>query len=157
MSRDKWRLNVKISEEKYKEILDVMPIACVDIVIVHNGEILMVKRKNHPAKNKWFFSGGRILKNEKLKDAAIRKSKEDTDLNVKITRSLIFGETIFKEASMAGINSGTHTINVVFLVETGDNEVPLDEQGSDYKWVNNVEEKWDSYVKNMIGTSGVFK
>ena len=59
---------MEIPKEKYKYILEVMPVACVDIIIVHNKKIFIAKRKNEPARGEWFIPGGRILKNEHLKD-----------------------------------------------------------------------------------------
>ncbi len=69
-------MNAKIPEEEYKKILENMPICCVNLVIAHNNKVLLIRRKNEPEKNKWWIPGGRIYKNEKLKDAAIRKAKE---------------------------------------------------------------------------------
>ena len=66
----------KINNIKYKKILEYIPICCVDVVICHFNKILFVKRNTEPAKNEWWFPGGRVYKNEMLEETAIRKAYE---------------------------------------------------------------------------------
>jgi len=56
----------KISNELYDQILENIPICCVDIIVSHNGKVLLIHRKEEPAKDKWWVVGGRILKGENL-------------------------------------------------------------------------------------------
>lgn len=148
---------MEIPKDKYKYILEYMPVVCVDLVIVYNGKVFMAKRVNEPAKNQWFLPGGRILKNERLQDAVIRKAKEEVGLDVKIIKPLIFGETIFDESSIEGVVSGTHTINVSYLVEASGDNVILDGQNSEHKWVDRIDESWHPYVKKVLTSSGVLE
>jgi colanic acid biosynthesis protein WcaH len=146
-----------IPEETYRQIVEFMPITCVDLIIRHNNKILMVKRKNRPAKGEWWMPGGRILKNETCEDAAIRKAKEESGLDVKIVKPLIFEETIFEDSNLDGIKTGTHTINVSFLLDAKGDDVSLDDQSAEYIWADRIDESWPSYVKHVIDASGVFK
>jgi len=146
---------MNIPKERYKEILELMPICCIDVVIIYKGKIFMVKRTNEPAKNQWWFPGGRVLKNEKLRDAVKRKLFEETGLRGKSIKPLIFDETIFEKSSIKGINA--HTINLCFSIEVDNDQVVLDNQSSEYKWVDKIEEKWHPYVKKVIEYSGIFK
>ena len=43
----------------YKQIIGNVPIACVDVAIVAKGSVLLVRRKDHPAKGEWWLPGGR--------------------------------------------------------------------------------------------------
>ena len=135
--------------------MELIPIACVDLVIVYNGKIFIAKRIGEPAKNQWFLPGGRILKNEHLKEAVIRKAKEETGLDVKIIKPLIFDETIFNESSMEGVKSGSHTINLSYLLEAKNNEVVLDKQNSEYKWIDEIDENWNPYIRKVLIASGI--
>ncbi|MFH0808039.1 MAG: NUDIX domain-containing protein [archaeon] len=148
---------MEIPEEKYKEILELMPIACVDLVIFYCGKIFLAKRINEPVKGQWFLPGGRIMKNEKLNDVVMRKAKEETGLDVKIIKPLMFDETMFNESSMKGVVSGVHTVNLVYLVEAKNNKVKLDAQNSEYKWIDIIDENWHPYVKRAISSSGVLE
>lgn len=49
-----------------------------------NGEILLVKRKNEPAKGKWVLPGGGIKFGEHSKETAKREIKEETDYNISV-------------------------------------------------------------------------
>lgn len=91
-----------------------------------------MKRNNAPAKGQWWFCGGRILKGETIQDAAIRKAKEETGLDVIPRRVVDVNETIFPDGP-EGIN--VHTINIVYLVHTHDSCILLDEQHEEHQWL----------------------
>ena len=55
----------KITDERYKAIVEAVPICCVDLIIKSKGKILLVKRKNEPLKGEFWLPGGRIYKNVK--------------------------------------------------------------------------------------------
>jgi len=148
----------KIPEKEYKNILEKMPICCVDLVIVREGKVLLIKRKGDSFDGKWFIIGGRIYKNEKLEDAVKRKAFEETGLNVKILKNLGIFEA-FEDSSAFGnsIKSGTHSISGGFLVEPIEEvEVKLDETSTDFKWVDRIDENLAEYPKRLIKASGVF-
>lgn len=51
-----------IPETLFKKIISVIPIACVDLVVVNpEKDILMVNRKNEPEKGEWWFPGRTYL------------------------------------------------------------------------------------------------
>lgn len=73
---------MKIPDMLYSQILQVMPIPCVDLLVVNDhDDILLVKRKNQPAQGQWWFPGGRIWLGEKRRAAAVRKLAEECRLN----------------------------------------------------------------------------
>jgi colanic acid biosynthesis protein WcaH len=61
-------------------ITDQRARACVDLLVVHRERLLIMKRKNPPAKGEWFTSGGRIYIGEKIEEAAKRTLNEETGL-----------------------------------------------------------------------------
>lgn len=142
----------KIDNKTYKKILSAIPIACVDAVIVYQNKFLLGKRRNEPAKNKWWLLGGRINKNETLLHAIHRKIKQEANLKIKKCKFLAAQETIFKTSAF-GVSS--HTINIVYLIEPISlNDHISDNQHSELKWFENVDPKWDSYVKKMLRLAG---
>jgi colanic acid biosynthesis protein WcaH len=131
----------------YKKIHASMPIACVDIVIVHKGAILLGLRNNKPAQGTYWFPGGRILKGETLLEAAHRKTRQETGLNIKIIKQLGADETIFPDGPYEG---STHTINIVFLATCKDADaLKSDSQNSDLKWFTKLPKNSPPYIKKF--------
>lgn len=147
----------KIPNELYKQILENMPICCVDIVVSHEGKVLLIHRKEEPAKDKWWVVGGRILKGEKLVDAVKRKVREETGLNVEIKKRVGTYELIFERENSLDARKGTHAIAIVYLVKLLEGQsIKLDETSLNYRWIDNIEEDLDDYIKKVLKDSGVF-
>jgi len=122
-----------LNEKLYKIITSQVPILCVDGVIMKDDRYLLVKRKNHPLKGRWWVPGGRVHRGEKLEAALKRKMLEETGLNVIINAQLGFHEGIFKKNEL-GIDF-VHTVSVVFVASLAKNQkINLDEQSSSHKW-----------------------
>lgn len=143
-----------ISPALYRRILEVMPILCVDVVLACRGKFLLVKRKNKPAKGKWWLVGGRVFKNEKLHAAVARKVKEETGItNISIKKFLTARETLFRTSVLG---PSTHSVNSVFLAEAvSPKGVRLDNQSLDHRWFSRVNKNWPPYVKDMLRLAGV--
>ncbi|MEK9173305.1 MAG: NUDIX domain-containing protein [Patescibacteria group bacterium] len=141
----------KIPRPLYRKIHQVLPIVTVDLVIRKKNEFLLVKRNNDPKANRWYFPGGRILKDEKVKGAAIRKLKEEVGLIGENWKFLGFHEHFYdlKHSYFRGFSS--HVISLVFMVDIKSGQkVTLDSQGSDYRWFRRVQKKFDSYHKQFL-------
>ncbi len=141
----------KIPEEDYKYILENMPICCVDLVIKNNkGEVLLLKRKNLPAKDEWWLPGGRILKKETIKEAAVRIAKEEVGFDAEFEKIIGVDETIFDDGPF-GIKTGTHSVNIYVSVnKKGKEEVKIDDNHSDYQYFSDIKEEFHPYVKKVI-------
>ena len=59
------------------------PQVAIGAVVIHEGKILLVKRKNPPGKNFWALPGGSVRWGETLQEATIREIKEETGLLIK--------------------------------------------------------------------------
>ena len=57
-----------------------VPICCVGAVLVRDRKILLIQRKNSPAKNLWSIPGGRLNHGESWQAAVEREVKEETAL-----------------------------------------------------------------------------
>ncbi len=51
-------------------------------IIVHEGRVLMVRRRISEGKLSWQFPAGEVEPGETREDAAVRETKEETGLNV---------------------------------------------------------------------------
>lgn len=146
-----------IEKSEFMNFLEKMPLACVDLVIAHEGKILLIKRTQNPAKGEWWTPGGRIFKNEKAEDAAKRKALEETGLKVKIVKPLGFFQYFSNTGYFREVESGAHCITCAFLVEPeGEVKVNLDETSGSFKWIIKIDEELHPMVKKELKDSGVF-
>ena len=62
-----------IDAELYSQILQKIPIVCVDVILrIDGGGYFLVQRASEPLKNEWWVVGGRKHLGEGLKEAANR-------------------------------------------------------------------------------------
>lgn len=61
----------------------LLPQVAVGAIVFKDDCVLLVKRKNHPAKNMWAIPGGRVKTGEKLQEAAEREIFEETGIRIK--------------------------------------------------------------------------
>lgn len=136
----------QIPFNKYTEIIEVLPIFCVDVVAQNaRGEYLLIKRANEPKKDEWWVIGGRVLKGETLEDAAIRKVKEETSLQVRDIRPIGYFE-LLNGANPFGLSFEYHAVSIVFkAVIDGCQAVKLDNQSIGFKFTKELPA--DFYIK----------
>lgn len=99
-----------IPKEEYTRIQAVLPILCVDCLIIYQQRCLLLRRTNEPAKGQYWFPGGRVLKGELIKDAATRKAAEEVHLHCLYEKTISIEETIF--ARQDNMLSDIHTVNI---------------------------------------------
>jgi ADP-ribose pyrophosphatase YjhB (NUDIX family) len=124
---------MKIPEELYLQICRVMPIACVDLLVAdQDGRILLVKRKNEPAAGQWWFPGGRVHLNETRADAAVRKLREECNLEAVGTIECGTYDLIFPDCQEV---VASHGITTLFLMHITSSIVRIDSQSEDWQWL----------------------
>lgn len=90
-------------KQKYKQ-----PIVTVDVIIAIAGKVILIKRKNPPYG--WALPGGFVEYGESLEDSAVRETKEETSLNVKLVRQ-------FHTYSDPKRDPRHHSITTVFIAK----------------------------------------
>jgi 8-oxo-dGTP diphosphatase len=65
-----------------KRLYPDQPVVGIGALIVHNGKIVLIKRRNEPSKGKWTIPGGLVELGENLSHAVIRETLEETCLQV---------------------------------------------------------------------------
>jgi len=77
-----------LPDETFKSIIQHTPLISIDLIVRNEqGEVLLGKRINAPAKGYWFVPGGRVRKNETLDDAFVRLVKEELGIESGVTRA----------------------------------------------------------------------
>lgn len=130
----------------FEKICQSIPILCVDGIVTLDRKILLLKRKNEPAKGEWWVPGGRVKKNETLDEAIVRKIKDETGLEVKIDKQFGLFETIFDDK---------HTVNICYILTTDNQNVLIDEEHEDYGWFDfqslpKVDNRLESVIKKYF-------
>lgn len=87
------------------------------IVIRNNKEILLIKRKHDPFKNKYAFPGGFVDYNEDPQDGCLRELLEETKIKAYKTK-------LFTVKSDPQRDPRKHVISLFYLVEVEDEAVP---------------------------------
>jgi colanic acid biosynthesis protein WcaH len=141
-----------IEQSLYNKIVYNMPICCVDVCILRENGVLLVKRNTEPARAAYWLPGGRLYKNELLKDCAYRKAKEETGIECIVGPIIHTDETVFDTGPM-GIP--IHSINVCFLLMPITLTVKLDQYSDDYKWANTIPNDVHPYVKRCLDACGL--
>ena len=108
------------------------PKVATGVVFSVNGGVLLVKRGIEPSYGKWVFPGGYVDRGESLEAAAIREVKEESGLDVRLTRLL-------------GIYSapGNPIILITFVGEVTGGSLQTDDEGLEARSFPPAEIPWD--------------
>ena len=74
------------------------PVVGVGAVILHDGQVLLVRRANPPLQGEWSLPGGALELGEKLRDGIAREVKEETGLDVEVGPVLDVVDSIFPDS-----------------------------------------------------------
>ena len=130
---------MKQEDELFLKIIDATPLISIDLIILNsNDEILLGKRNNRPAKGYWFVPGGRIRKNETLKQALSRIAKTELGLDLNIEDAKLLGayDHIYDDNyhGVEGIN--THYVALGHQFKLNDTaQIKHDDQHGEICWM----------------------
>lgn len=100
------------------------PRLTVDTVVLHDDQVLLIRRGRPPFKDHWALPGGFVDVGETVEEAARRETKEETGLDVKL--SGLLGVYSDPERDPRG-----HTTSVVYLAGPVPGADPRDAKGAD--------------------------
>jgi len=92
----------------------ITPLLTVDAVIIYEGKLVLIKRKNPPYKGQFALPGGFVDIGETVEQAVIREIKEETDLNVKTVKLL----GVYSDPKR---DPRSHTVSICFIVRCDGN------------------------------------
>jgi len=118
--------NTFLPDEEYGRALDTLVKGCVDILLRNaRGDVLLGLRAHEPAKDDWWYLGGRMQCGETIHETAIRHVKRDIGIELDGDRlTFVTSSTMnweFRVQEPAG--NGTCDINVVMTATLTDEEV----------------------------------
>lgn len=145
-----------IPEDTYAEFLAQMPQACVELVIEHDGAVLLCRRTNEPAKGEWFWPGTRLYKGEELEAAALRLAKRELGVTVEL-EELIGVYSHFWESSPFPAVETQHTVNIVYHGSLVDSPaaIRLDDQHDAFRFIESIQPDAHRYVRRYLQDSDI--
>ena len=127
-----------IPDSLYREIVDNMPICTVDVAFFNRTvtKVLVFRRGAAPLKGEWFTMGGRLQKNETVRDCAVRQA--ETEAGLKLNPEGLFFGGVFDEIHETSRFGGTvtyHCVDVCWWCFLDDDaEIRLDPQHTECQW-----------------------
>ncbi len=133
MANEKW-----LDEETFKCVVEHTPLVSIDLIVENkNGEILLGRRKNRPARNFLFVPGGRILKGETISEAFKRITFSELGKEILISSAKFMGiYEHFYDDSFFGSDITTHYVVLAYkLVNVANLNLPK-LQHTEYLWLS---------------------
>ena len=119
----------------YRKIHSQMPIPGIDLILIDDGRILLVKRKREPVNGGWWVPGGRIWKGETFQEAAERIATIEVGLAIRGFGEIIGVHNLLFDADPFGHGNGTHTVSLVMAYRVWPGSVRvLDDNHSESMW-----------------------
>lgn len=108
----------RLPAEVYSQALDYLVIACVDVALLHQNQVLLAHR-NRPPRPSWWILGGRMAAGEAPLAAACRKMMEECGLSITPDRLQWVGvySTCFAQRQQSPQHHGLHSINLTYCIE----------------------------------------
>ena len=108
------------------------PVVRVGAVLIHNGKILIEKRRNEPGRGKWSIPGGLVELGEKAEETVIREVKEETNLAVSRPRLVDVVENV--ETDETG-DVRYHYVIIDYFVKIESGLLRAASDAAELKWV----------------------
>lgn len=70
-----------LEKSEYLNMMDKMPIPCIDLAMDFPQGLLWIKRDNHPYRGCWAMPGGRMFKYETMDESINRIAKKETGID----------------------------------------------------------------------------
>jgi colanic acid biosynthesis protein WcaH len=128
-----------LSESKFQNVIMHTPLISLDLIVLgEDGNALLGKRLNQPAKGFWFVPGGRVLKNESIANAFRRLTLNELGIELELSKAELLGPyDHFYNESVFDDKIKTHYVAIAYIIKLTNRQLsrlPLNEQHSEYSW-----------------------
>lgn len=132
-----------LDKSLFSTIIKHAPLVSIDLIIESEGQILLGRRLNRPAKDFWFVPGGRILKGESQVQAFARLTQAELGVELELKDAQLLGTyDHFYKDNVFGDDFSTHYVAIAYRIRVGREKLsnlPFGEQHNQYRWVNEKE------------------
>ncbi len=105
------------------------PALTVDTIIIEDNRIVLIKRSNNPYRDHWAIPGGFVEYGEKVEDAAVREAKEETGLDIELTK--LVGVYSDPDRDPRG-----HTVTVAYTAKIVGGTLQSDSDAKDARFIS---------------------
>jgi colanic acid biosynthesis protein WcaH len=127
----------RIPDSLFTEFVSLMPQVSVELVVEDDGDYLLARRVQEPARGEWFWPGSRLFKGEPFDEAVDRVAREELGVGVDVCCQL-GAYSHFWETDAFDAVDAKHTVNVVYHVGLADDRsaLALDDQHDAVRFVS---------------------
>ena len=131
---------VIIGEGEFTTSISHLPLISIDLLVRNSeGNILLGKRENRPARGHWFVPGGRIRRMERFDIAFQRITNDELGLAIDISDAEFQGvfQHMYDDSAFSE-EVGSHYVSIAMVLELGELELTnLPQiQHKEYRWFN---------------------
>jgi colanic acid biosynthesis protein WcaH len=102
---------MSLSEAQFLNIVEVTPLVAIDLVIRSEFDrILLGRRTNRPAQGFWFVPGGRIRKNERIREALRRIAQAEVGVPLEEAKLLGVYDHLYEDNFYGRPGINTHYV-----------------------------------------------
>lgn len=125
------------------------PKLTVDGIVLKDGKILLIKRKNQPFEGKWALPGGFVEYGERTEDATVREVLEETGLKTKINHLV----GVYSDPNR---DPRGHTVSIVYVLDICNGELKsgddaCDAEFFDLKNLPDLSFDHEGIIKDVLG------
>jgi len=125
-----------LNDSAFASIIAATPLVSIDLIVRSDqGEVLLGKRNNRPARGYWFVPGGRIRKNERSRDALARIAQVELGIGAMEGKLLGVFDHLYKDNVFSILGLGTHYIAIGYQLYISNSvTIVQDSQHAELKW-----------------------
>lgn len=133
---DSLPLSMHLTDDDFALVLHSTPLVSIDLLVRNaHGEVLLGYRRNRPAADFWFVPGGRIRKDEALKDALARVARVELGVTVAHWRLLGAYDHFYEDNALGREGISTHYVALGCEVALAPGAVlQADQQHAELRW-----------------------
>jgi colanic acid biosynthesis protein WcaH len=131
---------IELNAQVFAQVVKNAPLVSIDLILQDaQGRIFLGRRRNQPAKGKWFVPGGRIRKGERFNQALHRIIRVELGVDSISSNVQFVGvfEHFYEENFASEAGFGTHFVVLAhkLILESPLMNLPS-EQHTEYRWWN---------------------
>jgi colanic acid biosynthesis protein WcaH len=143
--------------DDWRTVVAGVPIPSVDLIVVHDGGVVLGRRTNDPARGEWFVPGGRVRKGERLPAAVDRVARDELGVDVTVRERLGAFTHLWETSDVPGTDE-KHYVAVGFVVEPSADPLaggPPDDQHDEFRAFRERPPDCHEYVAAYLDAAGL--